>query len=71
MQQSFIEEREKPYKEAKATQVLEKHFYLAKPEKTSVENSTCLYSDSFEINTDKSQVNESVQVDQLRLNCII
>ena len=38
---------------------------LSKLARKEAENSTCLHSDSFEINTGKSQRNESVLVAQL------
>ena len=39
---------------------------LSKAAIKSADNSTCLHSDSFEINTDKYQVNESFLVSELR-----
>ena len=42
-----------------------------KAERTEAENSTWVHQDSFEINTEKSQVNESVLVAQLRENCFL
>ena len=39
---------------------------LTKAAKKAADNSTCLHSDSFKINTGKSQGNESVLVAQLR-----
>ena len=51
---------EKSEKYYKTIQVLQKDLKLTKAERTAAENSTFLHSDSFKINTDKSQVNESV-----------
>ena len=44
---------------------------LAKTARKSAENPTCFDSDSFEINTGKSQNNESVLVTQLRENFLL
>ena len=62
LQQSFNEESAKSEKYAKQIQVLQKDLKLAKALITAAENSTCIHSDSFEINTSKSQVIESVLV---------
>ena len=64
----FNEDRVKAQKYAKPIQVLQKDFKLSKAAITAADNSTCLHSDTFEINTYKSQVNESVLVAQLREN---
>ena len=60
LQHSFNEERVKSEKDAKTTQVLQKYLKLTKASRTSADNSTCLHSEIFEINTEKSQDNESV-----------
>ena len=60
LQQSFNEESLKEEKYAETIQVLHKYLKLTKAARTAAENSTFLPSDSFEINTDKSQDNESV-----------
>ena len=52
-QKSFNEERVKEEKYDETIQVLKKYLKLTKPARTAAENSTCLHSDSFEINTDK------------------
>ena len=69
-QKSFNEERVKSEKDSKTIQELQKDLKLVKAAKISADNSTFLHSDSFEINTGKSQVNESVLVDQLIENCL-
>ena len=53
LQQSFNEERVKLEKDAETIQLLQKHLKSTKASRTSAENSTCLHSDSFEINTYK------------------
>ena len=53
-------------KDAENIQVIQKYLKLAKSARTATDNSTFLQSDFFEINTDKSQVNESVLFAQLR-----
>ena len=60
LQQSFNKERAKAQKYAKTIQVLQKDLKLPKASIIAADNSTFLQSDSFEINTDKSQDNESV-----------
>ena len=45
-------------KTPKTIQLLQKHLKLTKAAITAVENSIFLHSDSFEINTNKSQDNE-------------
>ena len=60
MQQTFNEDWVKSYKDAKIVQLIQKYMKLTKAARTSAENSTWLHSDSFEINTYKSQDNESV-----------
>ena len=59
LEQIFNEWRVKAEKYAKTIQVLQKYLKLTKSARTAADNSTCLHSDSFEINTDKSQDNES------------
>ena len=60
LQQIFNEERVKSEKDAKTVQLLQKYLKATKAAKTAADSSTCLHSDIFEINTDKSQYNESV-----------
>ena len=60
LQQIFDEERVKAEKDSKTIQVLQRDLKLTKLARTAEENSTCLHSDRFEINTDKSQDIESV-----------
>ena len=55
LQHSFNDDRAKPEKRAKKVQLLQKELKLEKSEITAAENSTCLNSDSFEINTGKLQ----------------
>ena len=57
---------EKPEKDTKKIQVLQKEYKLEKASRKAAENSTWLHWYSFEINTDKSQGNESVLVSQLK-----
>ena len=71
LQQSFIEERSKEEKYSETIQVLQTDLKLEKSSRTAADNSTFLHSDSFEINTDKSQVNKSVLVAQLRENFLL
>ena len=71
LKQSFIEDRVKSEKDAETIQVLQKDLKLSKAARTSADNLNCLHSDIFEINTDKSKVNESVLVDQFRKNCLL
>ena len=59
-QHSFNEQRVKAYKDAETIQIPHKYFKLKKSARTSADNLTCLHTDNFEINTDKSQDNESV-----------
>ena len=66
LQRSFNEERAQSEKHAKNIQVLQKYLELKIAARTSADNSTFLHSDSFEINTNKSQDNESFLVGQLR-----
>ena len=65
LQHIFNEYKAKALKYAKTTQVPQKYLKLAKSTRTAADNSICLYSDSFEINTGKSHVNESVLVAKL------
>ena len=60
LQQSFNGERVKSEKDAKTIQVLQKDLKWTKSARTITDNSTCLHSDSFEINSEKSQDNKSV-----------
>ena len=60
LQNIFNEERVEAEKYAKTFQVIQKCLKLTKAARTAADNSTFLHSDSFEINTDKSQDNESV-----------
>ena len=53
-----IEWKQRNY--AETIQVLEKYLKLKKAARRAADNSTCLHWDSFEINTYKSQYNESV-----------
>ena len=66
LQHSFNEEMAKAEKGAESIQILQKDLKLAKAARKAADNSTCLHSDSFEVNTGKSQGNESVLVAQLR-----
>ena len=50
-QQSFKEEREKSEKGSETFQVLQKDLKFAKSARKLADNSTCLYSYSFKINT--------------------
>ena len=50
----------------KTIQVLQKDLKLSKPARKSVENSTCLHWDRLEVNTGKSQGNESVLFAEIR-----
>ena len=59
-QHSFNEDGLKAEKYAKTIQVIQRDLKLTKAARTAAENSTFLHSDSFEINTDKLQDNESV-----------
>ena len=54
LQQSFNEDSTKSEKGSKTLQVLDKDLKLAKSSCKSGDNSACLHSDSFEINTGKS-----------------
>ena len=58
LQQSFNEKRRKADNDAETIQVPKKDLKLSKSARTAADHSTCLHSDSYEINTDKSQVNE-------------
>ena len=60
MQQSFNEYRLKSERDAEPIQVLQKYLKLNNSARISADDSTFLHSDSFEINTEKSQDNESV-----------
>ena len=60
LQQSFNEQRVKAEKYVETIQLLQKDLKSTKSARTVEENSTCLHSDSFEINTDKSQDHETV-----------
>ena len=60
LQQIINEEGVKAQKYSEIIQVLQKYLKLTKSARTAANNSTFLNSDSFEINTDKSQYNESV-----------
>ena len=71
LQHIFNEDRVKAQKYAETIQVLQKDFKLEKAAITAADKSTCLHSDNFEINTYKSQVNESVLVAQLIENCLL
>ena len=53
LEHSFNEDRLKSEKVYGTIQVLQKYLKLTKSARTAAENSTCLHSDSFEINTDK------------------
>ena len=64
LQQIFIEEISKVEKGAETIQVLKKNLLLEKLARRAADNSTCFYSYNFEINTGKSQGNESVVVSQ-------
>ena len=55
----------------KTIQVLQKDLKFEKAARKAEDNSTCLHSDSLEINTGKSQRNKSVLVAQLREDFII
>ena len=57
LQQSFNEKRLKSQKGAETIQLPQKYLKLTKAAITAAENSTCLNSDIFEMNTDKSQNN--------------
>ena len=66
MQHIFNEESGKLEKGSKTIQVIQKDLESANVEIKSADNSFCVHSDSFEINTGKSQRNESVLVAQLQ-----
>ena len=66
LQQIFYEERVKAEEYSEIIQVLQKYLKSTKLARTTAENSTCLRSDSLEINTYISQDNESFLVAQLR-----
>ena len=51
LQQSFNAERLEAEKYAETIQVLQKYLELTKAARTAADNSTCLHSDSFGINT--------------------
>ena len=54
---NFNEDRGKSEKYSKTIQVPQKDLKLSKAARTAADNSNCLHSNSFEINTDKSQFN--------------
>ena len=60
LQQSFNEEKVKEEKDTETILVLQKYLKLIKTERTVAYNLTCLHPYISEINTDKSQDNESV-----------
>ena len=62
LEHSFNEDRLKSEKVYGTIQVLQKYLKLTKSARTAAENSTCLHSDSFEINTEKQKDNESVLI---------
>ena len=61
----------KAEKDAETIQVPQKYLKLKKSARTAADNSTYLHSDSFEINTYKSQKNESTLVSQLMEKCLL
>ena len=54
LQQNFNEDNKKSEKGSKTIQVLDNDLKLAKSSRKSGDNSACLHSDIFEINTGKS-----------------
>ena len=68
LQQIFNGVKVKKDKDVNTIQVLQKDLKLARESRTAAENSTCLNSDSFEINTDKSLLYESDLVAQVIKN---
>ena len=55
LQHNFNEEKSKSDKGFKTIKLIKKDLKLAKAARKSADNSTCLQSDSFEINTGKPQ----------------
>ena len=60
LQQSFNEVSVKAEKYSETIRVLQRYMKWTKSARTAADNSTCLHSDSFEINSEKSQDNKSV-----------
>ena len=71
LQQSFNEERVKEEKDTETILVLQKYLKLLKTERSAAYNLTCLHPYISEINTDKSQDNESVLCWSTQINCLL
>ena len=72
LRHSFNEDRVRSNKDAETIQVPQKYLKTTIAARTAADNSTCLHSNSFEINTYKSQDNELVlSYSTHRENCLL